>query len=65
MRTERFEEIKKDFMIYSQEPEHIKIGRLWGTIEGCENITRAEILELLDILYPPITDITLDDIIKS
>lgn len=65
MRTERFEEIKKDFMIYSQEPEHIKIGRLWGTIEGCESITRAEILELFNILYPPITSITLDDIINN
>lgn len=62
MTAEKFEKIKKDLEEKRKEDVYIRIGTIWGTIKGLEDITREETLKLFDILFPPVT---LDDIINN
>lgn len=51
MTAERFEKIKKDLEEKRKEDIYTRIGTIWGTVKGLEDITREEILKLFDVLF--------------
>lgn len=51
MTKEKFEELKERFKKFRKEELSRRVGYLWGTVEIKKDLTREEILELMNILF--------------